>query len=91
MGARDRVVRRCVEQRRKPEQGTGEQASLALRVSLAAARSLESGRPEAVWWQVLERVLARVDARRDDAVELLEELVRINSVNPSSRESTERT
>ena len=38
----------CVEQGRQPEQGTGEQASLALRASLAAARSLESGRSEAV-------------------------------------------
>ena len=38
----------CVEQGRQPAQGTGEQARLALRVSLAAARSLESGRPEAV-------------------------------------------
>lgn len=31
---------------------------------------------------VLERVLACVDARREDAVELLQELVRVNSVNP---------
>ena len=38
----------CVEQRRQPAQGTGEQAGLALRTSLAAARSLESGRPEAI-------------------------------------------
>ena len=38
----------CVEQRRRPTQGTGEQASLALRTSLAAARSVKSGRPEAV-------------------------------------------
>jgi predicted dehydrogenase len=38
----------CVEQGRQPEQGTGEQARDALRVSLAAARSLESGRPEPV-------------------------------------------
>jgi predicted dehydrogenase len=38
----------CVEQSRHPEQGTGEQATLALRVSLAANRSLETGRPEAV-------------------------------------------
>jgi len=38
----------CVEQGRQPEQGTGEQAALALRVSLAANSSLESGRPEAV-------------------------------------------
>ena len=38
----------CVEQGRQPAQGTGEQASLALRMSLAAARSLESGRPEAI-------------------------------------------
>jgi predicted dehydrogenase len=38
----------CVEQGRQPAQGTGEQASLALRTSLAAARSLESGRPEAI-------------------------------------------
>jgi predicted dehydrogenase len=36
----------CVEQGRTPEQGTGEQARDALRVSLAANRSLESGRPE---------------------------------------------
>ncbi len=38
----------CVEQGRQPVQGTGAQASLALRTSLAAARSLESRRPEAV-------------------------------------------
>lgn len=38
----------CVEQGRQPEQGTAEQATLALRASLAAARSLESGRPEAL-------------------------------------------
>jgi len=38
----------CVAGRRQPAQGTGEQASLALRTSLAAVRSLESGRPEAV-------------------------------------------
>ena len=38
----------CVEQGRAPEQGTGEQARLALAVSLAAARSLESGQPEDV-------------------------------------------
>ena len=38
----------CVEQGRAPEQGTGAQARLALAVSLAAAASLESGRPEDV-------------------------------------------
>jgi predicted dehydrogenase len=38
----------CVERGRTPEQGTGEQARNALAVSLAASRSLESGRPEAV-------------------------------------------
>jgi predicted dehydrogenase len=38
----------CVEQGREPEQGTGPQARAALAVSLAAARSLESGRPEDV-------------------------------------------
>jgi predicted dehydrogenase len=38
----------CLEQGRQPENGTGAQALLALRVSLAAARSLESGRPESV-------------------------------------------
>jgi len=38
----------CVERGRKPEQGTGEQARLALALSLAAARSLRSGRPEDV-------------------------------------------
>ena len=31
---------------------------------------------------VLDRVLACIDARREDAVELLQELVRVNSVNP---------
>ena len=31
----------------------------------------------------LEPVLARIDARRDDAVDLLTELVRTNSVNPA--------
>jgi predicted dehydrogenase len=38
----------CVEEGRQPENGTGAQALAALRVSLAASRSLESGRPEAV-------------------------------------------
>jgi predicted dehydrogenase len=38
----------CVEQGREPEQGTGEQAREALRVSLAANRSIDSGRPEPV-------------------------------------------
>jgi predicted dehydrogenase len=38
----------CVEQGRKPEQGTGVQARAALALSLGAARSLESGRPEDV-------------------------------------------
>ena len=38
----------CLEQGSQPENGTGEQALLALRVSVAANRSLESGRPEAV-------------------------------------------
>jgi predicted dehydrogenase len=38
----------CVEKGRQPEDGTGEQAREALRVSLAANRSLETGRPEPV-------------------------------------------
>jgi predicted dehydrogenase len=38
----------CVENGRQPENGTGAQALLALRVSLAANRSLVSGRPEVV-------------------------------------------
>jgi predicted dehydrogenase len=38
----------CIERGREPEQGTGEQAREALRVSLAANRSLVSGRAEAV-------------------------------------------
>ena len=38
----------CVEDGRAPELGTAEQAIEALRVSLAANRSLESGRPEPV-------------------------------------------
>ena len=38
----------CLEQGRAPEQGTGEQATLALLTSLAVARSLSSGRPESV-------------------------------------------
>jgi predicted dehydrogenase len=38
----------CVELGRAPEQGTGSQARAALAVSIAAARSLESGRPEDV-------------------------------------------
>jgi predicted dehydrogenase len=37
----------CLEQGRRPENGTPEQALLALRVALAARRSLESGLPEA--------------------------------------------
>jgi predicted dehydrogenase len=35
----------CLEAGRQPENGTGEQALLALRVSLAASRSLQSGAP----------------------------------------------
>jgi predicted dehydrogenase len=38
----------CLEAGRQPEQGTGDQALLALKVSLAASRSLESGRPEQI-------------------------------------------
>jgi predicted dehydrogenase len=38
----------CLEEGRDPEQGTGEQAREALRVSLAANRSIASGRTEAV-------------------------------------------
>lgn len=38
----------CVEQQRSPDRGTTEQASRALRVSLAAVRSLENGRVEPV-------------------------------------------
>jgi predicted dehydrogenase len=38
----------CIEQGRAPEEGTAEQARDALLVSLAANRSLESGRPEPV-------------------------------------------
>jgi UDP-N-acetylglucosamine 3-dehydrogenase len=38
----------CLERGRAPEQGSGAQARAALAVSLAAARSLESGRFEAV-------------------------------------------
>jgi predicted dehydrogenase len=38
----------CVEHGRAPEQGTGAQARAALAVSLAAVRSLDSGRPEDV-------------------------------------------
>jgi predicted dehydrogenase len=38
----------CLEEGRVPEQGTGEQAKLALLTSLAAARSLRSGRAEPV-------------------------------------------
>ena len=38
----------CVEQGRAPEEGTGTQAREALALSLAAACSLESGRPEDV-------------------------------------------
>lgn len=38
----------CLEEGREPADGTGAQALLALRVSLAASRSLESGRPEEI-------------------------------------------
>ena len=38
----------CLETGRRPEEATGEQALAALRVALAANRSLESGRPESV-------------------------------------------
>jgi predicted dehydrogenase len=38
----------CIEQGRPPDEGTGEHARQALAVSLAASRSLESGRPEDV-------------------------------------------
>jgi predicted dehydrogenase len=38
----------CVEEGRRPEEGTGEQARAALLMALAANRSIESGRPEPV-------------------------------------------
>jgi predicted dehydrogenase len=38
----------CVEEGRRPEEGTGEQARAALLVALAANRSIESGKPERV-------------------------------------------
>jgi predicted dehydrogenase len=38
----------CVEEERRPEQGTGEQARSALLVALAAIRSIRSGKPEPV-------------------------------------------
>jgi predicted dehydrogenase len=38
----------CIEKGRSPQQGTGEQARSALALSLAAARSLESGKPKGV-------------------------------------------
>jgi predicted dehydrogenase len=38
----------CVEDGRRPDQGTGEQARAALLVALAANRSIDSGRPEPV-------------------------------------------
>ncbi len=38
----------CVEEGRRPEEGTGEQARAALLVALAANRSIETGRPEPV-------------------------------------------
>jgi predicted dehydrogenase len=38
----------CLEEGKRPEHGTGEQAKAALLVSLAAVRSLESGKPEPV-------------------------------------------
>src|SRR5262249_21102144 len=38
----------CLEHERQPEQGTGEQAFWALKVSLTASRSVASGRPEQV-------------------------------------------
>ena len=38
----------CLEQGRAPEEGTGAQARAALQVSLAASRSLASGRLEPV-------------------------------------------
>jgi predicted dehydrogenase len=38
----------CLERGRRPDQGTGEQARLALRVSLAANRSIASGKPEPI-------------------------------------------
>jgi predicted dehydrogenase len=38
----------CVEQGRRPEDGTGEQARTALLVALAANRSIETARPEPV-------------------------------------------
>ena len=52
----------CLERGRKPEQGTGEQARLALALSLAATRSLESGRAEQS-----SRDLRRHAAGRDPA------------------------
>jgi UDP-N-acetylglucosamine 3-dehydrogenase len=38
----------CLEQGRQPSEGTGKQARDALRVSIAANRSIETGRPEPV-------------------------------------------
>jgi predicted dehydrogenase len=38
----------CVEEGRQPQQGTGEQATLALRAALGANRSLVTGRPEPI-------------------------------------------
>jgi len=38
----------CLDEGRHPDRGTGEQAILALKVSLAANRSLASGRPEQI-------------------------------------------
>ena len=74
----------CLEQGRRPEQGTGKQATAALRVSLAAARSLRDRRIRGgVIEGTLQRVLARLDERRDDAADLLAALVAVNSVNPA--------
>ena len=75
---------RCVEDGTQPEQGTGEQATAALRVALAANRSLASGTAE-------PRLMARRASCSSPAstrcattrVELLQELVRVDSTNPS--------
>ena len=48
VGRADAAVAGCLERGGAPELGTGEQATAALRVSLAANRSLASGGPEGI-------------------------------------------
>jgi hypothetical protein len=77
----------CLGAGRHPEQGTGEQARLALLVSLAANRSLESGRPEAILMADDLDLCARVRRGAPRGCgRASRELVRVNSVRVRRRQ-----